>query len=91
MKIEITANLTDENMKQIALECAKIMQSEVKDAEVVEVTTYTTTQVANMLNKSQSTIQRHCESGLLEASKPSKSWIITKENLDKYLKQNNEL
>lgn len=89
MKIEIVANLTPQNIKDIALECAKIMGTEVNDPEVVEVTTYTTTQVSKMLNKSQATIQRHCENGMLEASKPSKSWIITKENLDNYLKTEN--
>lgn len=85
IKIEVTANLTEDHIKKIAKECAKIMQTEVKDPEVVKVVTYTTTQVAQMLNKSQATIQRHCENGLIEATKPSKSWIITEENLTKYL------
>ena len=86
MKIEIVATLSEENIKDIALECAKIMGLEGVDPKMLNIKTYTTKEVAGMLNKSQATIQRHCEKGLLEATKPSKSWIITLENLNTYIK-----
>ena len=84
MKIEITANLPPETIKQIAEQCARIM---VQDHQVVsgeEPNNYTTKEVAYLLNKSTATIQRHCDQGIMEATKRGKSWIITKENLKTY-------
>ena len=76
--------VTREQLIHIAEECAKIMDKK----KTISQETYTTTQIAKRLHLCKTTVQRHCEKGILPATKPGKSWIITQDGLDEYLKQN---
>ena len=72
----------------IAEECVKIIDKKKTIDPKKETKTYTTAQVATLLHRSKTTIQRHCEKGILPATKPGKSWIVTEDGLNEYLKKN---
>ena len=77
-----------EAIEFIAAECVKIIDKKKTVDPRKETKTYTTAQVAKLLHRSKTTIQRHCEKGILAATKPGKSWIVTEDGLNEYLKKN---
>jgi hypothetical protein len=46
---------------------------------------YTASQVAFKINKTEATVRRHISTGLLNATKIGKSWMVSKIDLEKYL------
>lgn len=46
---------------------------------------YQPVEVAHVLGLSQTTVQRLCRSGAIEAKKPGKSWLVTRKEILRYL------
>lgn len=59
-------------------------KSEQKEVKKIN-DTYTVKQVSKITGKHRHTIRSHIKIGLLEAKKTGKSFIITQENLTKYI------
>lgn len=85
---EVFFNIPRETIEFIAAECVKIIDKKKTVNPERKTKTYTTAQIAKLLHRSKTTIQRHCEKGILIATKPGKSWIITEDNLNEYLEKN---
>ncbi|QRE03545.1 helix-turn-helix domain-containing protein [Flavobacterium psychrophilum] len=87
MEITFTAKLSKEQMLELAQQVAEINHSnnQEKIATYEATKNYTCKQVAFLTNLSKATVQRHCEKGIIEASKTGKSWIITTQSLNKYI------
>lgn len=88
--MEIKVTLTEESMAQLAKKMLEINQGAVKHTEIKEVSKeyYTTKEAAKLLKVSKQTIQNHILKGLLKASKPGKSYIISKKQLEDYVNNN---
>jgi|TARA_Y100000310_G_C20704425_1_gene834094 excisionase family DNA binding protein len=88
--MEITVKLTDESITQLAQKMLEINKNAVKQPEIKEVSKeyYTTKEAADLLKVSKQTIQNHILKGLLKASKPGKSYIISKKQLEDYVNNN---
>ena len=75
MKIEVT--LTEDSLKELT--------DKIRERIDHKKPYYTTEEVANLLGTSQQTIQNHIAKGLLQASKPGKSYIISQKQLEDYV------
>lgn len=56
-----------------------------RDSAVASNTTFSVDEVAKMVNKHKSTILRHIKKGILKASKPGETYIITQKSLNNYI------
>lgn len=86
--MELTFSLSTEQITELAKQVAEINNSAKKPVFIEKSENYTCKEVAAMTKLSKATIQRHCDSGIIEAAKPGKSWIITSQSLNKYLGKN---
>ena len=56
-----------------------------RNNKVSEMQTFTSNEVAKILNRNPTTILRYLDKGLIKATKPGKDWIITQESLTNYI------
>ena len=56
-----------------------------RNNNVSEMQTFTSNEVAKILNRNPTTILRYLDKGLIKATKPGKDWIITQESLTNYI------
>jgi len=72
-----------------AVEIIDARNSEVKPEEKLvldnHIQTYTIKEVSALTNRCGATIRNHIKASLLIAKKGGKNWIITQENLNKYI------
>lgn len=88
MKIEVT--LTNESLELLAEKVSKINGSVAKQhVPATDKLFFTTQEAAEILKVSKQTIQNHIAKGLLKASKPGKSYIISLKQLEEYVNSNN--
>jgi excisionase family DNA binding protein len=87
IEIQVTAKLSEQDVKSIAKEVAIIQAKDKVKAKGVKEeseTFYTVNEVAKKLKKQPQTIRYHINNGLLAATKTGKSWTITENNLKLY-------
>lgn len=51
---------------------------------------YTEAEIANILNISQKTIQRHRQAGRLQGHKENGRWVFNQDSVDRYIKESNK-
>jgi excisionase family DNA binding protein len=83
-EITIIAKLSKADMKNIAIEVAKIKSEEEANTSVSEKEYYSVNDVAKITNKTAWTVRQHISTGLLVAEKVGKSFLINKNNLENY-------
>jgi excisionase family DNA binding protein len=84
--LEVTMKLSEENVNAIAKRMVEIQNK--KPPETIkfsEKTQYTVNEVAEMSKKTSWTIRQHIKHNLLTASKVGKSWLISQEDYQKYI------
>jgi hypothetical protein len=97
--MEVTLNLSPENVTAIAEKVVEIQKKEKKTAKqqkeddllnlkLTQEVQYTVNQVADMSNKTPWTVRQHIKNKLLIAEKVGKPWLISQTNYNKYI--NNE-
>ena len=84
-KINVTIPLPDDFIDQVA---DKVNRLNPKQHPENTKLYYTVKEVANLTEVCKRTIQNHIKAGLLKASKPGKSFLISDANLKKYMKTN---
>jgi excisionase family DNA binding protein len=90
--ITIIATISAETMEIIAQRASAINNEKLK-LKIVEEDKklfFTVLETSTMLGISEKTLTRHIRKGLLEANKPGKNYVISKENINKYLNPNND-
>lgn len=76
---QITIKLSDEDIDRISAKVAeKILKSQDKEY-------YTIQEVAETTRSHKQTIYRHIREGLLTATKNGRDYIVSKDNLEKYI------
>lgn len=84
--MEITINLPQETIKEIAREMYELQKLDNPPKEPKsEIKNFTIKQVAKLTNQHTRTINRHIEKGNLIAKKTGKKFLITETNLKKYI------
>ena len=76
-------------IKKAGLTKEELTKNFIKKGNLVndEMSFYTVKQIVQMTQKSNLTIRNHIHAGLLKANKIGKSFLIEKEDLKQYLKQ----
>ena len=87
-QINVVIDLPDNFVTQVAEKMIEL-QGPIKKQKEIEAV-YTVNQVAKLVEKDPVTIRNHIKAELLIASKPGKSYIITEQNLNKYIKSNGQ-
>jgi len=86
-QINITIGITPEIIDAIAHRVTELQADDTPSIIPLKTPlTYTIREVSRITNKSYYTILRHLDKGLLIGKKTGKSWIITQDNLNKYIK-----
>jgi len=87
MKILIEAELSPQQIQEIAKEVAKIMtpKTETKTSNSDSLELLTVQQACKLAGVDEQTIRRHIKNGILSAKKIGKSFKINRENLNTYL------
>lgn len=86
--INLSIKITPEIIDAIAKRVNEMQEHSVEHnvAPIKTFLTYTVKEVSRITNKTSQTIIRHITNGSLIAKKSGKSWVITQENLDNYIK-----
>lgn len=90
-EIKLTISAPPSMVTAIAIEVVKILN--IGDKNVLINPTednenFTVKEAAEYAKCTPQTIRKHIDLGILKANKPGKSWVITKQNLDKYVTGN---
>jgi|AntDeeMinimDraft_6_1070357.scaffolds.fasta_scaffold35358_2 excisionase family DNA binding protein len=90
--ITIIATLSAETIEIIAQRASAINNEKLqsKPNEKYKKIFFTVIETSKMIGVSEQTLTRHIRSGLLQASKPGKNYLISKENINLYLNINND-
>ena len=84
-QINVIVELPDNFIEQVA---EKVMQLQDDPTPEISKPFFNVKEVSKMLEIHPRTIAKHIRIGLLKASKPGKSYIISENSLTKYIKQN---
>lgn len=83
VEVELSENAIEEIVKRV-----KAKDNKKPNKAVTPLKTYTLSEVAKILKVGNTTVVRHIKNGLIKATKPGQSYIITHENLTQYLNNN---
>lgn len=84
--ILIQVELTEDVLNQIAAKTALLIESKTSKDTTSPKDVFLTVKEASVISqKSPNTIARHIRLGLIKSAKSGKSWLISKENFDKYV------
>jgi excisionase family DNA binding protein len=90
--ITIIATLSAETIEIIAQRASAINNEKLKSKpkEKDKKLFFTVIETSEMIGVSEQTLTRHIRRGLLQANKPGKNYLISMENINKYLYLKNE-
>lgn len=84
--MEVTIKLSEENLDAIAEKVVAIQNKNKLPDKPLEEIQYTVNEVAKMSKREAQTVRKHINIGLLIAEKSGKSWLISQNNYNKYIK-----
>ncbi len=89
--ITITATLSADTIELIAKRANEINNEnfQATNKETGKKLFFSVLETSEMIGVSEQTLTRHIRSGLLQASKPGKNYLISQENINQYLNRNN--
>lgn len=87
IELNVSIKVTSDFINAVASKVAEINKPINIVQEVKKPKFYTVKEVSNLVKSTKSTITRHINLGLLKASKPGGTFIISEEDLEEYIKQ----
>lgn len=84
--MEVSLSKTD--IQEIAIMVANILKPTIDNSTQQTITTYSPEEVASITKRNVQTIRIHLNKKILKGKLIGKNWIITQENLTKYINRN---